>query len=95
MVDDILVDTKRYQIIVPAEDPENPTVIILTHTRTLGDRSYETTRIITNDMDETRSSSNLTQEEVDKFTADWNVLWMPKVTEDEIYKNNLPERRLL
>ena len=96
--DVLLVDTTQYHYFSPADDRTNLTLTIKTHTKAIGDKSYVTCENLDNGNKEVEvetRTNNINVGEESKFLEEWESKWIPQITEEEIYQNNLEDRRLL
>jgi hypothetical protein len=93
-----LIDTIKYHYISPADDRKNLTLTIKTHTRMIGDKCYATRETLNNENEEVEAETwayNIDAGEESKFLEEWESKWIPQISEEEKYKNNLDDRMLL
>ena len=96
--DVMLLDTTTYHYISPADDRKNLSLTIKTHSRAIGDKSYVTCETLDNESKEVEVetwTNNIETGEESKFLEEWESKWVPKISEEQIYLNNLDERKLL
>ena len=94
----MLLDTTTYHYISPADDRKNLSLTIKTHSRAIGDKSYVTCETLDNESKEVEVetwTNNIEPGEESKFLEEWESKWVPKISEEQIYLNNLDERKLL
>ena len=96
--DIMLVDKTQYHYISPADDRTNLTLTFKTHTKVIGDKSYVTCETLDNGKKEIEVETwvdNINVGEESKFLEEWESKWIPQITDEEIYQNNLDDRKLL
>lgn len=82
-----LCEKKQKTVIEPENKPEEKPTNILVHIRSIDVKEYKVTQISKGDEEPQRSvDTNMTEDEVAEFEADWARLWRPKLTEKQITK---------
>ena len=96
--DVMLVATTKYHYISPADDRTNLTLTMKSHSRAIGDKSYMTCETLDSENKEVEVeiwANNIEPGEESKFLEEWESKWVPQISEEKIFPDNLDDRSLL
>ena len=96
--DVMLVATTKYHYISPADYRTNLTLTMKSHSRAIGDKYYMTCETLDSENKEVEVeiwANNIEPGEESKFLEEWESKWVPQISEEEIFSDNLDDRSLL